>query len=34
MAHAHLTLDEIEELKRRGREAAAELDNIEVADTS
>jgi hypothetical protein len=34
MAHAHLTLDEIEELKRRGRQAAAELDNIEVVDTS
>lgn len=29
LAHAHLTLDEIEELKRRGRQAAAELDVIE-----
>jgi len=29
-AHAHLTLDEIEELKKRGRQVAAELDAIDV----
>jgi len=29
-AHAHLTLEDIEELKKRGRKAAAELDVIEV----
>lgn len=34
IAHAHLSIDEIEELKRRGRQAAAELDVIEEVDTS
>ena len=31
-AHAHLTLEEIEELKKRGRQAASELGDLEVSN--